>query len=194
VSGCPIRTDAKTLEAFIRSANGREGEPSKPTSTEGIGGFGESYEHEAVKHSVSEFVRAMGIRKGSRASSFPAEARVPRRLPSHGREAPPAVRRRVRRKVQHPGQGHPRPDARGCRRDGWAAAPLPRPDSVTRQLTVRRGWKVHRRLPARLQVQLLVFPTIKLSCRGDVIGPGEKQFPFCADQVIVRIVSVRTRP
>ena len=56
-------TDAETLEAFIRSY----AEEGTTVYTDEHGGYkrlGESYEHEAVKHSVGEFVRDMAHTNG----------------------------------------------------------------------------------------------------------------------------------
>ena len=57
------RTDAETLEAFIR-LHTEEGTTVYTDEHRGYGRLSESYEHEAVKHSVGEFVRGMAHTNG----------------------------------------------------------------------------------------------------------------------------------
>ena len=54
-----------------------------------------------------------------------AQAWLPWNLPSHVRQAPAPLRRRVRRPAQHPRQGHPGENVSAGERVGWEAAALP---------------------------------------------------------------------
>ena len=90
-------TDAKTLQGFV----GDHAAKGATVYTDDHGGYqGMPFEHETVKHSISEYVERHGAYQRYRVLLGAPEARVPRHLPPHEREAPGALRDRVLRATQ----------------------------------------------------------------------------------------------
>ena len=68
---------------------------------------GMPFDHETVKHSISEYVNGMAHTNGIESpSGLYAQAWVPRHLPPHEREAPRALYQRVFRAAQRPRARH----------------------------------------------------------------------------------------
>ena len=102
-------TDAGTLQGCVRQHTETD---TMVYTDEASAYVGLPRPHEAVKHSVSEFVRGMASHERYGELLGRTEARLRRRLPPHEPQAPEPLHRRVRGAAQLPADGHRRPDER----------------------------------------------------------------------------------
>ena len=130
------RTDAETLQGFVadRAAPG-----ATVMTDEALAYKGMPFDHEAVNHSVGGVRPWNGAHAGHRVLLEHAETRPQGHLPQDQPEAPPALRRRVRRASQRPGGRHHRPDDRPRSQHGRQAPDVPRSDLGQRPAVSRSG-------------------------------------------------------
>ena len=96
-------TDAKTLQGFV----GDHAAKGATVYTDDHGGYqGMPFEHETVKHSISEYVNGMAHTNGIESFWALLKRGYTRHLPPHERQAPRALCDRVCRAAQQPRCGH----------------------------------------------------------------------------------------
>ena len=141
VRALPIdKPDTETLQDFVLG----EIRPGAKVYTDGHWGYRNIPNPEFVNHSVGEYVRGMAHTNGIEGFWAALKRALPRQLPQDERQAPGAVRKRVRRAPQSPRTRHDRPDARDRGGIRGAAADVPRPDRGCGS----RGWWKRRVLGA----------------------------------------------
>ncbi len=114
-------TDRPTLHRFV----GERATPGAKVYTDDHGAYrGMPFEHEAVKHSVSEYVRDQAHTNGIESFWGRPQARLPRHLPPHEPEAPGPVRHGVLGPPQQPARRYARPDGRDRAEHGREAVAL----------------------------------------------------------------------
>lgn len=114
-------TEAETLQRFVRT----HVDEDAVVITDGSHAYIGLPNHRKVYHSMGQYVDGMAHTERDRVVLGDAQPRVSRGLPSDELQAPPAIRRRVRRPSQPLAARHHRPDARDRPRDGGEAAQLP---------------------------------------------------------------------
>ena len=127
-------TDGPTLHRFVRAS----AEDGAKLYTDDAAAYKGLENHETVKHSVSEYVNGMAHTNGIESFWSMLKRGYHGVYHQMSEKHPTALRQRVRRAAQHAGDGHHRPDAPRCRRDGRQAAHVPGPGLGCRRRRNRR--------------------------------------------------------
>ena len=115
-----------TLTYFVDS----NASPETMVYTDGSTVYKGRKNHEAVKHSMGEYVRGMAHTNGVESFLEHVEAGLPWHVSPDERKALAAVCERIRRTAQYPGHGHRGPDGPCCRWHGRTAVAVPGPDQT----------------------------------------------------------------
>ena len=120
ITAVPIQsTSAPVLQGFVTG----QAETGAKVYTDDHAGYHGLTNHEAVKHSVGEYVDGMAHTNGIESFWSMLKRGLPRDLPQNEREAPGAIRHRVLRSSQRPPRGYHRSDeSHHARARGEAAA------------------------------------------------------------------------
>ena len=117
------RTDGATLKGFVRD----HVEPGSAVYTDDAAAYRgmPEFDHEAVNHSVGEYVRKHGAHKRDRELLVDAQAGAQGHLPQDQPEASGPLCHRICWAAQRPGPGHDGPNVRAGARNGRQASDLP---------------------------------------------------------------------
>ena len=160
------RTVGATLRGFVE-ANRADGATVYTDEHRGYKGLAD---HEAVKHSVGEFVNGLAHTQGVESFWSMLKRGYHGVFPPDEPQAPTAVRGRVRGTAQRPGPGHHRPDDGSSGRTGGETADVPGPDPAYGAVSgggvgIRESLGESRILPAICISVVVIAPTEHLWIR-----------------------------